>query len=163
MPIPILLIAPEMAADPVAAALRRDLAGEAEIELATTRRAGLACLRRSEYVLVLIEDFLATSDPEAVDLLYQAAGATPVLEIHCALSSAARIVHQVRSALLRRGRDRAQAAVAVAARLQSELGAALSAILLESELALREATPLQQPKLRNVVEMASTLRDRLRA
>jgi hypothetical protein len=163
MPTPILLIAPEIAADPVAAALRRDLDGEVEIELATTRRAGLACLRRSEYELVLIEDFLATSDPEAADMLYQAAGATPVLEIHCALSSAERIVRQVRSALMRRSRDLAQAAAAVAARLQNELSSALSGILLESELALREATPLQQPKLRNVVEMVSTLRDRLRA
>jgi len=163
MPIPILLIAPEIAADPVAAALRRDLDGEAEIELSTTRRAGLACLRRSEYDLVLIEDYLATSDPEAADLLYQTAGTTPVLEIHCAVSSAERIVHQVRSALLRRSRDRAQAAAAVTTRLQNELCAAVSGILLESELALRDATPLQQPKLRHVVEMASNLRDRLRA
>ncbi len=156
----ILLIAPELAADPVAAALRREL--EAEVELATTRRAALACLRRREYVLVLIEDFLTSSDPEAAEVLYQAAEATPVLEIHCVLSSAERIVRQVRSALVRRARERSEAAAAAAEALQNDLGSALTGILLESQLALREASPTQQPKLRHVVELASTLRDRLR-
>jgi hypothetical protein len=161
MPLSILLIAPELAADPVAEALRREL--DAEVELATTRRAGLACLRRREYVLILIEDFLTSSDPEAAELLYQAAQATPVLEIHCVVSSAERIVHQVRSSLLRRNRERSEAAAAAVETLQNEFGAALTGILLESQLALREASPTQQPKLRHVVELASTLRDRLRA
>jgi signal transduction histidine kinase len=157
----ILLIAPEVAADPVAAALRCEL--EAEVELATTRRAGLAALRRREYTLVLLEDSLASADPEAAELIYQAAGATPALEIHCVLSSAERIVHQVRSALLRRNRDRTEAAAAATERLQHELGATLTGILLESQLALREANPTLQPKLRHLVEMASTLCERLRA
>jgi hypothetical protein len=157
----LLLIAPEQAADAVAEALRRGL--DAEVELATTRRAGLACLRRREYTLVLIEDSLASADPESADLLYRAAGATPALEIHCVLSSAERIVRQVRSALLRLDRDRAQAAAAAAQRLQHELGATLTGILLESQLALREAAPTLQPKLRHVVELASTLCERLRA
>jgi hypothetical protein len=161
MSLSILLIAPEVAADPVAAALRREL--DAEVELATTRRAALACLRRHDYGLVLIEDFLASSDPEAAEQLYQAAEATPVLEIHSVLSSAERIVRQVRSALLRHRRERSEAAAAAAEKLENELGAALAGILLESQLALREASPTQQPKLRHVVELASTLRDRLRA
>jgi hypothetical protein len=161
MPLSILLIAPELAADPIATALRREL--DAEVELATTRRAALACLRRRESVLVLIEDYLTSSDPEAAELLYQAAEATPVLEIHCVLSSAERIVRQVRSALLRRSRERSAAEAAAAETLQNELGAALAGILLESQLALREASPAQQPKLRHVVRLASTLRDRLRA
>jgi hypothetical protein len=79
------------------------------------------------------------------------------------LSSAERIVRQVRSALLRHRRERSEAAAAAAEKLENELGAALAGILLESQLALREASPTQQPKLRHVVELASTLRDRLRA
>ena len=124
MSLSILLIAPEVAADPVAAALRREL--DAEVELATTRRAALACLRRHDYGLVLIEDFLASSDPEAAEQLYQAADATPVLEIHSVLSSAERIVRQVRSALLRHRRERSEAAAAAAEKLENELGAALA-------------------------------------
>jgi hypothetical protein len=157
----LLLIAPEVAADAVAAALRRAL--DAEVELATTRRAGLACLRRREYTLVLFEDSLISAEPESADLLYRAAGATPTLEIYCVLSSAERIVCQVRSALLRRDRDRTQAAVAADQKLQHEVGAILTGILLESQLALREATPALQPKLRHVVELASTLSERLKA
>ena len=37
-----------------------------------------------------------------------------------------------------------------------------SAILLESQLALRDATPAQAPRLRNLVQHASELRDCLR-
>jgi hypothetical protein len=157
----LLLIAPEQAADAVAAALRRGL--DAEVELATTRRAGLACLRRREYTLVLLEDSLVAADPESADLLYHAAGAAPALEIHCVLSSVERIVRQVRSALMRRDRDRSQAIAAATERLQHELGATLTGILLESQLALREANPRLQPKLQHVVDLASALCERLKA
>jgi hypothetical protein len=47
--------------------------------------------------------------------------------------------------------------------LQCELNASLAGILLESELALLEASPAQAPKLRHLVQLAGDLRDRLRA
>jgi len=106
----ILIIAPALAAEPIANALREEL--DAAVEVAPQRRAGLAALRRTEYSLVLLEESLAELDPRGADLLYQNAGAAPVLE---------------------------------------------------SELALREASPSQAPKLKNLVELAGTLRNRLRA
>jgi hypothetical protein len=157
----ILLIAPETTGDPVAAALTQSL--DLAVEQVNNRRSALARLRRHEYTLVLIEESLATSDPEATDLLYRAAAATPVLEINFVLSNAVRITRQVRAALTRRAQDRAQAHTAVSSRLHSELNSTLAGLLLESELALRNATPEQQPKLRHVVELASGLRERLRA
>ncbi len=157
----ILLIAPETTGEPVAAALTQNL--DLAVEHVVNRRYGMSRLRRHEYTLILIEESLAASDPEATDLLYKAASGTPVLEINFVLSNAVRIVRQVRSAITRRARDRAHAHTAVASRLHGELNATLAGLLLESELALRHATPEQQPKLRNVVELASGLRDRLRA
>jgi CheY-like chemotaxis protein len=157
----ILLIAPESIAKPVTTALRSELG--AEVETAAERRAGLARLRRQEFDLVLLEESLIATDPEAADLLYQGASATPLIEINFVISGVQRIVRQVRSALHRRTRDQALARAAASATLQSELSEALAGLLLESQLALREASPEQQPKLRNVVDLANGLRDRLRA
>jgi signal transduction histidine kinase len=157
----ILLIAPEIAGSPVADSIRKQL--DSEVQLVPNRRSAVAALRRNDYALIVLEENLITSDPEAIDHLYKAAGAALLLEVNFAISSPDRIVRQVRSALTRRAHDRAQARTAAAASLQSELGTTLAGLLLESELALREAAPAQQPKLRHVVELASDLRNRLRA
>lgn len=154
----LLLIAPESASQPIAEALRNDL--RAEVETTANRRAALTSLRRNEFALILIDESLATAD--SVDLLYQNAGSAVILELNLALSSAARIVRQARSALSRRTQDLATAHTAAAAALHSELNAALAGILLESQLALREAPPAQTPRLRRLVQLASDLRDRLR-
>lgn len=99
----------------------------------------------------------------SADLIYQSAGGALVVEVNFAISSAARIVRQIRAALARRTQDRAQAHTAATAELQCELNASLAGILLESELALLEASPAQAPKLRHLVQLAGDLRDRLRA
>jgi signal transduction histidine kinase len=157
----LLLIAPDSAAQPIAEALRNDL--HAEVETTPSRRAALSSLRRNDFALILIDESLATSDSASIDLIYQNAGGALVLELNLALSSAARIVRQARSALARRAQDLATAHTAAAAALHSELNTTLAGILLESQLALREAAPAQAPRLRHLVQLASDLRDRLRA
>jgi hypothetical protein len=167
MPTTVLLLASEAAAGPVADALRREL--DAVVELQPSLRAGLASLRRRDFSLVLLDEALAAAEPatepdmqtSAVDRLYQAGGA-PLLELNLAISSAPRIVRQVRAALARRNRDLALARTAAASLLHSELNQTLSGLLLESELALRDASPAQAPKLRELVQLAVHLRDRLR-
>jgi hypothetical protein len=161
MAAPILLIAPEAIALPVAESLRRQL--DKAVEIAPSRAAALACLRHDEYSLVLLDEGLAASDPDAAELIYQNAHANPVLEVNFAISTATRIVRQARSALLRRAHDEAQARAAVTAELQNELSASLTGLLLESQLALRIATPEQLPKLQHLVELAGDLRNILRA
>jgi hypothetical protein len=157
----ILLIAPATAVTPVANAIRMQL--DAEVQVVPNRRSAFASLRRNEYALIVLEESLTTSDPDAAEQLYKAAGGALLIEVNFVLSNAERIVRQVRSALTRRAQDRAQARAAVTANLTGELASALAGLLLESQLALREAAPAQQPKLRHVVELASGLRDRLRA
>ena len=56
----------------------------------------------------------------------------------------------------------ATARTAAAAALQSELNTVLAGVLLESQLALRDANPAQTPRLRHLVQLAGDLRDRLR-
>jgi hypothetical protein len=158
---PILLLTPAAATDAIANALRGGL--DIEVEATTNRHTVLACLRQREYLLVLVDEGMAAEDLQATDLLYRSAGSTPVLEINFALSGAARIVRQVRSALTRRAFDRAQAQSAATLSLQNELNATLSGLLLESQLLMRDASPQLEPKLRHVVELAGDLRERLRA
>lgn len=157
----ILLIAPEVAAAPVAAAIRKQL--DTEVQIVPNRRSAVALLRRNDYALIVLEDSLTASDPEAADQLYKSASGAMMLEVNFVLSNAERIVRQVRAALTRRAQDRAQARIAATAALNGELASTLAGLLLESQLALREAPLAQQPKLRQVVELASDLRDRLRA
>lgn len=160
MPPSILLIAPDSVVPPIAEALRHDL--RAEVETTPSRRAALASLRRNEFALILIDESLATVDSASADLLYQSAGGALIVELNLALSSAARVVRQARAALSRRMQDIAQAQAAAAATLHSELNTTLSGVLLESQLALRDATPEQAPRLRHLVQLATELRDRLR-
>jgi hypothetical protein len=160
MPHAILIIAPTLAAEPIADALRSDL--DAAVEIAPQRRAGLAALRRSEFSLVLLEESLAELDPRAADLLYQNSATAPVLEINFVISRAPRIVRQVRSALAHRAQDAFEARAAAVVTLQNELSASLTGILLESQLALRDASPAQVPKLKHLVDLAGDLRNRLR-
>ncbi|QMV18202.1 hypothetical protein GOB94_05475 [Granulicella sp. 5B5] len=157
----ILLVASEIAATPVAAAIRKQL--DAEVQIVPSRRSAVALLRRNDFALIILEESLTTADPEAADQLYKAASGALLLEINFVLSNAERIVRHARAALTRRAQDRAQARIAATAALNSELASTLAGLLLQSQLALREAPPAQQPKLRHVVELASDLRDRLRA
>jgi hypothetical protein len=160
MPATVLLLAPEAAGQTAADALRRAL--DAEVDVLPNPRAGVAALRHREYTLVLLDESLAVAEAEATDRLYQTSTA-PLLELNLAISSAPRIVRQARAALLRRSRDLAVAQTAAAALLHRELNQTLSGLLLESELALRQATPEQAPKLMELVQLAGSLRDRLRA
>jgi hypothetical protein len=161
MPTALLLIAPEFAAEPIAEALRTEL--HTEVDTTPSRRAALTLLRRNDFALILIDESLASADSATTDLLYQNAGSALILELHLALSSAARVVRQARSALIRRAQNLSTARTAAAAALHSELNTSLAGVLLESELALREASPAQAPRLRHLVQLAGDLRDRLRA
>jgi len=160
-PTTLLLIAPESATAPIAEALRAELG--AEVETTPSRRAALSLLRRHDFALILIDESLASADSATTDLLYQNAGSALIVELNLALSSAARIVRQARSALARRTQDLATARTAATAILHSELNTTLAGVLLESELALRDASPTQAPRLRHLVQLAGDLRDHLRA
>lgn len=160
MPPTVLIIAPESAAQLAADSIGAEL--DATLEVATSRRSGLSLLRRQEYDLILLDETLAAADPETAGVLYQTAAMAIVLEINFAITSTSRIVRQMKAALQRRSREQQQARTFAARALQDELSGALAGLLLESQLALREAAPAQVPKLQHLVELADDLRNRLR-
>ena len=161
MPVSILLVAPEPIASTLAQALRVELEGH--VTLANHQRTSYQGLRREEFSLILLDENLASAEPEATEVLYKGAGTAPVLEANFGICGTARVLRQVRSALSRRAQDEAKARAAAATALHHELNASLTGLLLESQLALRQAGPTLQPTLQHLIELASELSGHLRA
>lgn len=157
---PVLLIAPDPAATTLAFQLRLEL--RLVVAEYTDIRSGVASLRREDYDLVLLDENLAAADPQATETLYAAARNSPILEMNFAICRAERVLRQVRAALSRRAQDELKARSAAALTLGNELNASLTGILLESQLALRDAGPQLAPALRHLIDLAGELRTHLR-
>lgn len=161
MALSILLVAPGPAALTLAHELQTHLDATSDVTGAV--RTAVATLRREQFDLVVLEENLAESDTDSTRLLYSGAGATPVLEINFGLCGTDRIVRQVRSTLTRRAQDEAKARKAATALLHNQLNASVTGLLLESQLALRQAGPELLPSLQHLIELASGIRDQLRS
>jgi len=135
-----------------------------EIQVATTRRAGLAALRRAEFSVVVVEEGLAEGDPEWADQVWNNASMAMPLQLNFGISGCARLSREIRAALARRIADKNLARKAAAFDIANELKSPITGLLLESELALRDpgVTPALAPKLRHLVELAGAIRERLR-
>ena len=134
------------------------------VEVAETRRAGLAALRRSEFGVVVVEESLAETDSEWADQVWGLAGLAMPLQVNFAISGCARLSREIKAALMRRAGEQAIARRAAVTEIENDLKSAVTGLLLESQLALREpAIPATlEPKLRHLVELAGALRERLR-
>ena len=157
----VLLIAPDPAGTSAARFLRSAL--QVEVCELTEIRSGVLALRREDYTLVLLDENLAAADTQAAEALYLAAGTSPVLALHFAISRAERVARQVKGAFQRRTQDEAKARSAAALSLGNELNASLTGLLLESQLALRDAGPELAPALRHLIDLAGELRAHLRS
>ena len=134
------------------------------VEVAATRRAGLAALRRAKFGVVVVEESLAESDPEWADLVWDLAGLAMPVQMNFAICGCARLSREVKAALLRRDGERSVARRAAVTEIENDLKSAVTGLLLESQLVLREpSVPASlEPKLRHLVELAGVLRERLR-
>lgn len=134
------------------------------VEVAGSRREALTMLRQQEFGVVVVEENMVEGDPVWADQIWSLAGLAMPVQINFAFSGSARLVREVKAALARRVGEHALARRVATAELENELKSSVTGLLLESELVLREpATPPSlQPKLRHLVELAGTLRERLR-
>jgi len=146
-----------------AAALGKQLG--TEVEVAEGRRGALAALRSSEFQAVVIDETLAECDPAAADAICERAGLAIPLQINFALSGAARLVREIRSALHRREREQLLARRAASAAVEAELKSTVAGLLLNSELALHggNLSPQVAERLRVVADLAGNLRSQLSA
>ena len=136
-----------------------------EIEVAAGRKAALAALRAREYDAVVIDETLAECDPAAAERICEQAGLAIPLQINFAISGAARLTREIRSALRRREREQALAGRAAAAAIETELKSTVAGLLLHSQLALNgeDAGGTTTARLRVVADLAATLRQQLSA
>jgi signal transduction histidine kinase len=136
-----------------------------EVEVASGRKAALIALRRHEFQAVVVDETLAECDPVAAEKIYEYAGLAIPLQINFAVSGAARLIREIRSALHRREREQALARRAAAAAMEAELKTTVAGLLLHSQLALTGSeipAPVAE-RLRVVADLAGNLRQQLSA
>ena len=136
-----------------------------EVEVAEGRKAAVGALRRKEYLAVVVDETMAECDPAAAEAIWERAGLAIPLQINFALSGAARLTREIRSALHRREREQALARRAAAAAIETELKGTVAGLLLNSQLALSgsEVSSPIADKLRMVADLAGNLRQQLSA
>jgi hypothetical protein len=133
------------------------------VEIAGTRAAALRLLNRRVYAIVVLDQLLADTDPEGAEMIWKNVGTAVPLQINFALAGGTRLEREVRSALIRRERERQIAMAAAAAAVDTELKNGITGFLLEARLALAEEDipPRIASRLRTLEEMAGRLRERL--
>ncbi|HLY41148.1 MAG TPA: hypothetical protein VKR52_08025 [Terracidiphilus sp.] len=133
------------------------------VQIAEGRRGALAALRKQEYAAVVLDETIAECDPAGAELIWERSGLAIPMQINFALSGAARIVREIRSALHRREREELLARRAATAVIESELNSTVAGLLLNSQLALaeHELPPAVAEKLRVMASLAGSLRQRL--
>ena len=159
----VLLITGMDGAESCAAAVAEQV--HVHVEVAGSRRAGLLALRRGEFSVVVVEQSLVEGDAEWADQIWTSAGQALPLEVNFGISGAARLAREIRGALARLEGEQVSARRAAAEDIANELKSSITGLLLQSELMLREpaVTKAMEPKLRNLVALARTLRERLLA
>ena len=134
-----------------------------EVEVADGRKAALAALRRRDFLAVAVDDTMAECDPAAAEAIWERAGLAIPLQINFALSGAARLIREIRTALHRREREQALARRAATAAIETELKSTVAGLLLHSQLALNgsEISAPAAERMRMVADLAGSLRQQL--
>jgi hypothetical protein len=159
----ILLVTSMAGAANCAAAMERQL--KLRVQVAGSRREATVALRQQEFAVVVMEEAMAGTDPRVLDTIWQQAGSAVLMQVNFAISGTERLVREVRATLARGAQQQSMARRAAAVAVESELKSTVTGIMLESELALREPAvpPNLETKLRHLVELAASLRERLQA
>ena len=149
-------------AENLARAISRET--DAVVEIARSRRAALARLRRDPVTAVLLDSSLSEAEITTSEMVWQNADGAVPLEINLANLGVNGVVRLLRSLLEGRAQaemlGRREATAAVAQELQSTI----TSLLLQSDMMLRDKalTPAVADKARQVKELANALRVRLR-
>ncbi len=136
-----------------------------DVVVAEGRKTALAALHQREFSAVVVDESIAECDPAAAEVIWHRSGLAIPLQVNFALCGAARLVREIRAALLRREREQTLAHRAAAAAIESNLKSTLAGLLLQSQLALSgsDADSPVAEKLRTVAELAGSLRRQLGA
>jgi hypothetical protein len=159
----VLIVTAIEGAENLARALSRE--ANAVVEIARSRRAALARLRRDPVTAVLMDSSLSEAEMTTSEMVWQNAdGAMPV-ELNLPSLGANGVVRLLRNLL--EGREQAEALGRreAAAAVAQELHSTITSLLLQSDLMLHEKalSPTMAEKAREVKDLAEMLRVRLRS
>ena len=120
-------------------------------------------LRAAEYEGLVIDQSVLESDFRAFDTLLNQCSVTMPVHVNLALNSTDRVVREVQVALRRGEKEKLLATQAAGQLLRNQLRSEVTGILLNSELALRQAavSPEVAEKLKSVRELAEKMRSQL--
>ena len=133
------------------------------VELADSVRKASSLARNNDYTAIVLDDLMVETELDALDTLLHNTGVAVPVYVNLAISSADRIVREVKSAMRRHNEARMVAIRAAESLLRSEIRDAVTGILLSSELALKvpELPFDAEEKLKSVCTLASQIRSRL--
>lgn len=157
----VLIVTSIAGAENLARALSRD--ANAVVEIARSRRAALARLRRGAVTAVLLDTSLPDAEMTTSEMLWQnAEGAVP-LEINLCTLGAAGVVRLLRNLLDNREQAEILGRRVAANAVAQDLKSTITSLLLQSDLMLRDTAvpPAVSDKMRQVKALADTLRVRL--
>ena len=80
-----------------------------EVEVAEGREAAQAALRRREFLVVVVDETMRQCDPAAAEAICERRTGDSAYRVNFALSGASRLMREIRAALHRRPRTRADA------------------------------------------------------
>lgn len=136
-----------------------------EVEIVSSRRAALHALTRREYTVLILDQALIDADPEGADLIVRQAGLAIPVQVSFALSNPARVLREVKAAMLRREQELALSMRAAAAAVDSEIKNGVTGLMLQAQLAMDTPDlPIEaRDRLTTVVLLAEKLRRKLEA
>ncbi len=158
----ILLVSTSSKARECAAALEQGTGHKTHV--ATSVPQALTRMQAADYDGLAIDQTLLEVDFRALDTLLNHCGIAMPVHVNLALHGAERVVRELQVALRRAEQERQMAAHTAERLLRGELSSELTGILLNSELALRQASisPDVAEKVKSVRELAEKMRSRLR-
>jgi hypothetical protein len=131
--------------------------------VAESLQQALTFLRDQEYDVVVLDQSLLDADPDQADVVLQHTGTAILVTLNCAIVGIERMLRELRAAISRRTRELQGARTSAEQSLRNALGAPLTAMLLDCELALSlpNLPPAAKEKLHSVREMARSMQERL--
>lgn len=157
----ILLVTTSSRAKECAAALEQGTGHKTHV--ATSVPQAVSKMEAAEYETLVIDQSLLESDFRALDTLLNHCGIAMPLHINLSLHGAERIVREVQVALRRGEQERLVASHSVERVLRNQLRNEVTAILLNSEMALRQQSITSDvaEKIKSVRQAAEKMRSQL--
>lgn len=157
----ILLVTTSSRGKECAAALEQGTGHKAH--LATSVPQALSKMEAAEYETLVIDQSLLESDFRALDTLLNHCGIAIPQHVNLALHGTERIVREVQVALRRAEQEKLMASHSVERVLRNQLRNEVTAILLNSEMALRQQSlsPDVAEKIKSVRQAAEKMRSQL--